>query len=44
MSAVFTLFVVPTVYRVVSARTGSPGDRSREVDAALEMQEEIKNG
>jgi multidrug efflux pump len=40
LSAVFTLFVVPTVYRVVSARTGSPGDRSREVDAAIDQEVE----
>ena len=38
LSALFTLFVVPVVYRVVSARTGSPEARSREVDAALAEQ------
>jgi multidrug efflux pump len=35
LSALFTLFVVPVVYRVVSARTSSPEWRSRKVDAAL---------
>ncbi len=36
LSAVFTLLVVPLAYRAVSRRTGSPGDTSRRVDAALE--------
>jgi hypothetical protein len=36
LSAVFTLLVVPLAYRAVSRRTGSPGDTSRHVDAALE--------
>ncbi|MDF1659085.1 MAG: efflux RND transporter permease subunit [Verrucomicrobiales bacterium] len=35
LSALFTLFVVPVTYRLVSRRSGSPGDRSREVDEAL---------
>jgi multidrug efflux pump len=35
LSALFTLFVVPVVYRVISARTGSPEDRSRQLEAAL---------
>ena len=38
LSAVFTLIVVPLAYRAVSRRTGSPGDTSRRVDAALEAQ------
>ncbi|MDF1824640.1 MAG: efflux RND transporter permease subunit [Verrucomicrobiales bacterium] len=35
LSALFTLFVVPVTYRLVSRHSGSPGDRSREVDEAL---------
>lgn len=35
LSALFTLFVVPVVYRVVSARTKSPEWQSRKVDEAL---------
>ncbi len=40
LSAVFTLLVVPLAYRAVSRRTGSPGDTSRRVDAALEGMDE----
>ncbi len=35
LSALFTLFVVPVTYRLVSRHSGSPGDRSRQVDEAL---------
>jgi len=35
VSAVLTLIVVPLAYRAISRRTGSPGDMSRKVDAAL---------
>lgn len=35
LSSVLTLFVVPLAYRALSRRTGSPGDMSRKVDAAL---------
>ncbi len=44
MSGLFTLFVVPVVYRVVSARTNSPETRSREVDAALAAVEDNEGG
>ncbi len=39
LSAVFTLFVVPVIYRLISRRTGSPNATSKRVDAALELVE-----
>ncbi|MCB1087078.1 MAG: efflux RND transporter permease subunit [Verrucomicrobiae bacterium] len=35
MSALFTLFVVPLVYRVVSRKTADPGATGRKLEAAL---------
>ena len=36
LSAIFTLFVVPVIYRLISRRTGSPDDSSKALDAELE--------